>query len=197
MAQRTTQAPAEVVIGATSELARITQAVAEPVIFTTNELARVTQVLAEVVFSATVTPPVIPTPTVKSSTFDAGIGGEGNGGEWFLCAQLTDSSIEDRDKVVKSFRVTGKLTSGQYAIYGYAPSENIDVAAIEAGTGSRTGQKTLPNSARVVQSARQQLNVSNAMLHTVRLSGIWTEDGSIKDRIDEICVEVAQQGIRR
>lgn len=131
------------------------------------------------------------TPTVNTVRFDDGVGTA-----WMLAPQITDSGVEQRDKVIKSFRAIGKLTEPKYAVYGYGPTEQIDVAAIENGTGSKTGLKTLTGTASVSQTARQQLNIPNCMAHTVRLSGEWDGEG-IKDRIDEILVEVAEQGIRR
>jgi hypothetical protein len=123
----------------------------------------------------------------------------GKGGlavNWFLVPQLSDSGVELRDKTIKSFRATGKMTNPQFQIYSYGPEEGIDVAAIEAGTDSTTGAILLTDTTQVTQTPRHQINVVNAMTHTVRLAGIWPGTGE-PDRVDEIVYEVSQQGVRR
>jgi hypothetical protein len=135
-------------------------------------------------------PPVMP-PVAETARFDAGLGNT-----WYLVPQLTDSGGELRDKVIKAFRATGKMTVPQFSVYAYGPEKEINVTDIEDGVRSSSGKKPLPSTTQVVQSARKQINVPNAMLHTVRLEGTWDGTG-MKDRIDEIVYEVAQQGIRR
>jgi hypothetical protein len=123
--------------------------------------------------------------------FDAG---EGN--EYFLCAPVVDSGQELRSKVVKSVRQTGKRTNVNAKIYSYDVDDNIDVTALEDGTGSTTGAIALDDSTQVSQSPRVQTNCPNAVLHTVRIDGSDVGQ-SERDRIDEIVVEVAEMGVRR
>jgi hypothetical protein len=142
-------------------------------------------------FGGDVPPPPTPTPEARTVRFDAGLGSN-----WWIVPQLDDSSDNLRDKAVKSFVATGKMTVPRFSIYAYGPADNIDVATIEAGTNSASGKKLLPTTTQVQRSARKQINIPNAMLHTVRLEGTWDGQG-IVDRVDEIVYEVARQGIRR
>lgn len=130
-------------------------------------------------------------PSVGTFRFD-----DGNGNEWFLASPPSNSGVGERDKVIKSFRATGKMTAPQYAIYGYGPSDSIDTADIEAGTNSSTGLKSFTTTAGVAQTPRIQINVPNCMQHLVRVSGVWDGTG-VKDRVDQILYEVATQGVRR
>lgn len=151
---------------------------------------RVSQLVVELGYSPTTTPPTdSPTPV-----FAFGLGAlEVN---WWLVPQLSDSGIELRDKVVKSFRATGKLSNPKFQVYGYGPTQEIDMDDIEEGINSRTGLIIMPDTNQVAQSKRFPVNVPNCMTHTVRLQGMYPGTGE-RDRIDEIVYEVAQQGIRR
>lgn len=152
----------------------------------------ISQFIAEIgVPSGSVVPPSGPRP-VTTSVFD----GEGLGNEWWIALQLTDSGDELRDKNIKPFRVTGKGSNRVAKFYRYGPEDDVDVSAIEAGTGF-TVEADVPDAAtHVERSARLGLNVPNAMTWTCRLQGEWDGTG-IRDRVDEISIEVARQGIRR
>ena len=121
--------------------------------------------------------------------------GEGLGNNWFIALQLSDSGDELRDKVVKSVRVTGKVTNCRAKVYGYGPMQNISVEDIEKGNGQRVTVQ-IPNTDDVQQSKRHQINVPNCMTHTIRIEGSWPGEGR-PDRVDEITMEVSRQGIRR
>lgn len=138
-----------------------------------------------------VPPPPVTPPNARTMIFDAG-----NGAEWYVVLQLSDSSNNLRDKVVKSFIATGKMTVPQFSIYAYGPQKNINMTDIEDGTNSSSGKKSLPSTTQVQRTARRQINIPNAMLHTCRLEGIWDGEG-LRDQVHEICYEVADQGIRR
>lgn len=191
-------------IGADVGSAQISQLIAEIASEASGGAAQISQEVIEIGANASTAvisqltielgrgPEVIPpadTP-VGAFTFD-----EGLGNTWFIVPQLSDSGIELRDKVVKPFRVTGKVSNARGKIYRYGPTENIDIDAIEAGTGYAT-VVPLIDTTQVVQSKRHPVNVPNAMLHTIRIEGQWDGTGE-RDRIDEIIYEVAQQGIRR
>ena len=152
----------------------------------------ISQFVVELLVPLSEAPPPPPvTPRVETVRFDAGAGSS-----WYLVAQLTDSGIELRDKTVKAFRATGKMTVPQFSIYGYGPTKAINVTDIEDGINSNTGKLALPTTTQVVQTARKQLNVANVMTHTFRLEGVWDGTGE-PDRIDEVVYEVAQMGVRR
>lgn len=138
-----------------------------------------------------VPPPPTPPPPVSTGRFDAGLGNY-----WYIVPQLSDSGDELRDKVIKAFHVTGKMTAPYFSVYTYGPAQDIDVDDIEDGINSNSGKKALPSTTQVQRTARKQINCPNAELHTCRLEGTWDGEG-MKDRIDEIAYEIARQGIRR
>lgn len=138
-------------------------------------------------------PEIVPPDESPVRTFTVGAG---LGSSWYIVLQLSDSGHELRDKVVKSLRVTGKLTNAVAKIYAYGPKEDIAVEQIEDGIGQKA-TIALTNTTQVQQSRRFQVNVKNAMTHTVRVEGSGGNAGDIRDRIDEIVYEVARQGVRR
>ncbi len=133
-----------------------------------------------------------------------GIGTErfdnGNGTAYFVAAQIADSGDELRSKTVKSIRVTSKRTNSSGMIFGYDINDPINMSDLENGTRSDTrmitAPQSFPDSAQVTQSKRKSVNISNAVLWTVRIEGDCTGE-TVMDRIDKICVEVADQGARR
>jgi hypothetical protein len=135
------------------------------------------------------TPP--PVGGMATKRFDAG-----TGNSYWLLPQLSDSGIELRDKVVKAVRITGKVTDAAFKVYGYGATEELNIASMEAGTNSRTGAVAIPDSTGVKSTQRYQVNVPGSALHTVRIEGEWGGD-DIKDRVDEVIVELAEQGARR
>jgi hypothetical protein len=137
-------------------------------------------------------PEVVPPERSPTSTFTVGAG---LGLDWFIALQLSDSGYELRDKVVKSVRVTGKVTQAKVKVYGYGPKEDINIEDIEDGTGQKC-MVTLDDTQHVQQSRRFQINVKNAMVHTIRIEGRSSDTG-IPDRIDEAVYEVARMGVRR
>jgi hypothetical protein len=187
MADRVTKLGEEALVNAGGAAVRVTKLGQEAAVHAPLANVRVTKLGVEVLRSVN----VVPSATSGTFRFDAGLGTS-----WYLVPQLTDSGVELRDKVVKAFRATGKMTVPQFSVYGYGPEDEVNVTAIENGTDSNTGKIALPDSALVVQSPRQQVNVPNSVLHTIRLEGVWDGEG-IPDRIDEIVYEVAQQGVRR
>lgn len=134
--------------------------------------------------------PPSPPPSSGTFTFDSGLGNK-----WFLALQLSDSGIELRDKVIKALRATGKFSNARIKVYAYGPLEDILVDDIELGTNAKC-EVLLPDTTQVQQSRRFQINVKNAMNHTIRIEGEWDGTG-MRDRIDELIYEIARQGVRR
>lgn len=165
---------------------QISQLIAQA--FQTTGPDQISQLTIELLRGPEIIPPA-DNPT-QVFTFDAGLGND-----YFLALQPSDSAIEGRDKVVKAVRVTGKVTNAFARVYAYGPVEDIDVDAVEAGTGAKT-TVLLEDCPMVRQSKRHPVNVPNAMMHLIRVEGRWDGSGE-RDRIDEIFYEVSQQGIRR
>jgi hypothetical protein len=111
--------------------------------------------------------------------------------------QFTDGGSEDRPKVVKRPRVTGKITTGSIGIHGCAEDEEIDVDTLEAGNaGSKSGAVTLSPSAGVVYRASEDVAVSGLMAFTLNIEGTWDGVGD-PDRIDEAVCDVIVRGSRK
>lgn len=151
----------------------------------------VSQLVIEVMSPFTGSPP----PTTESSTmrFDAG-----NGSEWWLLAQLSDSGQELRSKVVKDPYIIGRTTNGHLRVYRFDVGQEIDIEAMEDDErlSGASRSRPIPDKSEVTQSAMIKTNVTNASMHTIRVSGDDT-DQPVRDRLDQICYQIAQQGVRR
>jgi len=134
----------------------------------------------------------VPSGDTATKRFDAGTGNA----DWWILPQLSDSGVELRDKTIKAVRITGKVTEASFEVYGYGATEELDIASMIAGTNSRTGAVAIPDTTGVESTQRFQVRVPRSALHTVRVEGTWDGEG-IKDRIDEIEYEIAEQGVRR
>ena len=121
---------------------------------------------------------------------------EGEGNSYYLVAPVVDSGEELRSKTVKSIRVTGKKTNVSVMGYAYDVDTPINVTDLEDGTNSTTGAILLDDSTQVTQSERKQVNMPNAVLHTVRVEGDDTGEET-RDRIDEVVTEQSEIGVRR
>lgn len=116
---------------------------------------------------------------------------------WYIAAQYSDDGDELRSHVVKPLHVTAKTTEGSIGVFGAQPSQVIDVTALEAGNASSlTGAVSLTSTADVALGQMIPVNVPNLSVSTVRVEGTFSGSG-IKDRVDEIVVQRASQGVRR
>lgn len=125
-------------------------------------------------------------------------GGAGTSVFGYISWQFTDDGSEDRDKAVKSIRVTAKLSEAATAgIHGAGAGEIIPVTTLEAGnSGSKSGSIPLIFTTAVGQGARIPLNVPNLGVWTARIDDTWSGSG-IKFRVDEVVVERSVGGVRR
>lgn len=191
-------------VGADGGSAQASQLIAEASIGPTDSDAQISQLSVESGSSASTAiisqltielgrgPEVVPPADAPVGTFTVGAG---LGLDWFLALQLSDSGEELRDKVIKSLRATGKVTRAKMKVYGYGPKENIQVEDIEDGVGQKV-LVSLDDTTQVQQTKRLPVNVKNAMMHSLRIEGIWDGVG-IPDRVDELVYEIARQGRRR
>lgn len=128
---------------------------------------------------------------IQTARFDSGLGNS-----WYLVAPVADSGDELRSKVMKAMRVTGRRTRAAMKAYSYDIDDPINVTDLENGTNSTTGAVALDDSTQVSQSPRSQVNVPNAVLHTIRVEGNDTGQTE-RDQVHEVVYEVAEQGVRR
>lgn len=151
---------------------------------------RIAQLTIELGRGPIVTPPA--DSPVGTFVFDLGLGCD-----YYIVPQLSDSGQELRDKVVKAMYLTGKVTNASLGLFGYGATNPIDVELIEAGNiNSLTGVVTIPDVSLVTETKRYPINCRNVRIHTIRVQGRWDGTG-IRDRIDEMVYEVAEQGARR
>jgi hypothetical protein len=81
-------------------------------------------------------------------------------------------------------------------LYGYGADDDIDIAALEDNTDSVSGAVSLGTTTGTKITTRKQLCCPNLNMYTPRVSGTWAGTGT-KDRVDEILVEAAIEGVRR
>ncbi len=124
----------------------------------------------------------------------------GEGSNWYVVASISDSGDELRSKVLKAVRVTSRRTNSSAMAFGYDVNQEISISDLETGTRSNSRMTTNPqsftDSAEVSQSERKPINITNAVLSTVRIEGDDTGNEE-RDTIHEITVEQAIQGVRR
>ena len=138
-------------------------------------------------------PPPTVTPSTGTFVFDGG-----QRADWMLLLQPSDSGDPLRTKLVKAVNVIGRMTNPEFMVYKWDVLEGIDVDDAVDGLNSATGAVTLPSTTEVTQSARSQVNVTNAAQHSLRLSGTWDANVSrLKDQIHRIVYEVSSWGVRR
>jgi len=121
--------------------------------------------------------------------------GTGNGNAYYAVAPLTDSGNEERSKTLTAMRATGKFTNVSLQAYGYDVETPINITDLEDGANASV-TVAISDSTEVAQSARQQINVANAVLHTVRIEGDDTGEAT-RDRLDELLVTGSIMGVRR
>jgi len=155
--------------------------------------AKSTAIISQLTIECGRGPEVIPPDETPLGTFTIGFGGLAI--NWWLVPSISDDSIELRSKVIKSVRVTGKVSGANVKVYTYQPTEDINVTDLEDGLNSAV-MVILDDTTQVVQSARFSVNVPNAILETVRVEGLWRGVGQ-PDQLHEICWERAAQGVRR
>lgn len=120
----------------------------------------------------------------------------GDGSAYYIVPPVSDSGNEERSKVIKPVRVTGKLTNVVIKVYTYDVGDPVLVSDLETGVNSASGSIALSDTSQVTQSERQPINCPNAVLSTIRIEGDDTGEPS-RDRIDESLYEQAIQGVRR
>jgi len=151
----------------------------------------VTQVVAEIMV------PFVDTTTAGTAdtlTFDAG-----EGSAWWIVPQLSDSGNELTTKNTKSIYLVGRVTNCEAMGYAYDVEQPIVVADLEDGvrtnTTNITRPQSFPDTTHVTQTKRKPINIVGT-LQTCRVSGDDTGNAA-RDRLDQICMEISDQGVRR
>lgn len=115
---------------------------------------------------------------------------------YYLAASFSDSGQPQRPKRIgPGVQVNGKITNGAAKVYGAASTNAIPVSDLESGSNPLV-TLTLSNDAGVIEGARQEVNISNQKLHTIRIGGTWPGTGD-RDRIESFGYEHGIEGARR
>lgn len=112
---------------------------------------------------------------------------------YYFLIQPTDNGEEQRNKRIKSVRVTGRVTSPVVQIHGANRGDTIDVGDMEAGTDSASGNIALTTSGVIKRQYKAQFEVKNLAIWALRFSGTWDGSDDV-DEIEEIVVELDTHG---
>lgn len=112
---------------------------------------------------------------------------------YYFATQPADFGSEEFAKMIKYFRLTGRVTSFSIQIHGARGGGEIDIDDIEAGTNSLTGNITLPDSTSIEHQFRVRRKVKRLRNFSIRGAGTWDGTGEV-DRIDELVVEISEHG---
>jgi hypothetical protein len=115
---------------------------------------------------------------------------------YYLLWQPSDDGEESKSKQIHSIRPVGKFTSMKIQIHGARPGEPLIVANMEAGANSISGDIAFPDTDEITRGLVGKMAYKNLAMYAIRLSGNWDGAG-MKDRIDEIAVEVSTHGRAR
>ena len=117
---------------------------------------------------------------------------------WFLCYNLTDSGVEMIGKIIHKLRVKAKLTSAVLQIYAVFPNSVINIDDLTTGDNP-VFETSLEDSPTVEQYEMIKCRVKNALMWTVRISGISVNSGTIDslDSLQEISVDYSVAGQQR
>ncbi len=114
---------------------------------------------------------------------------------YYLVWQPTDDGMEDMSKVLYSLRPQGKGQSVKIQIHGARPGQELNVSDMETGTNF-IAEISFDDTAAITRYLQTQIRVKNLANYAIRYSGVWDGTG-MKDRLDELVVEVGTHGRRR
>lgn len=100
----------------------------------------------------------------------------GSGDEVPYYAAWSGISHPSQNLSVRAARMKGKVTDGLLQVYGWDEDEDIDYAALEAGTGALI-DLSMSTTTGIVRKFRKRFNAPNCGLAILRLSGTWSGNG--------------------
>lgn len=115
---------------------------------------------------------------------------------YYLIWQPSDDGVEDLCKQIHSLRPEGKFTGLKAQIHGSRPGGELIISDMENGTNSLSGDMTFADSDEITMYLKRKAKLKNLGKYAIRLSGTWNGSG-MKDRLDELDVEVSAHGKRR
>lgn len=138
---------------------------------------------------------------VKTFRFADGEAG-GSSIPWYVVWQVTDDGVEELPKRLHSFQMTAKLTSPIIQVHGARPGQRLSVSNIETGTGADanayfSGDINMPTTAALTDYLQRTVRLSGLSNYAIRIAGTWSTSDAVKDRLDELVVEVSPHGRAR
>ena len=115
---------------------------------------------------------------------------------YYFALQPSDAGQESKQKYIKTYRVTGRVTSPIIQVHGAEAGEDISISDIENGTNSLSGNIALTTTTGINRAFFAQQLVKKLQLFTIRFSGEWAGTGEV-DRIDEIVLGVGVHGMKQ
>ncbi len=112
---------------------------------------------------------------------------------YYLIWQPSDDGAEEESKRLHSIRPVGKFTDMKIQVHGARPGGEINIADMETGSDSYSGDIVFGNTTILTRYLRKKIKVQNLGMYAIRLSGVWDGFGA-KDRLDEIAIEVSVHG---
>lgn len=113
----------------------------------------------------------------------------------YIVWQPTDDGMESMSKVIHSVRPQGKFTSMKVQIHGAKPGEDLNIADMEAGT-NYIAEIAFTDTDEITRYLLKNTKIKNLANYALRLSCTWDGVG-VKDRLDELVVEVGVHGRKR
>lgn len=114
---------------------------------------------------------------------------------WYVIWQPSDDGLEAGSKRIHMVRLTAKATSPVLQIHGAKPGNEINISNMETGT-SPLIQKSLTTTTVIKRALELTFRITGIAIYAVRLGGTWNGTG-MKDRLDELAIEVSTHGKNR
>lgn len=135
---------------------------------------------------------------IGSIQFDTFVWNSASGDEvnYYAAWELQATSTLNQNKSVRAAKVSGKLTNGQFMLYGYDSNEAVDLTNLEAGNNPSI-QIALGTSTSVKTSFRIPFNSPNNFMFSPRVSGTYNGVDEAVDRINGVILEYFSSGVRR
>lgn len=106
---------------------------------------------------------------------------------YYAAWHFSDEGSGNLEEEIEYVTLTAKLTSGNMQVYTLQQGDDVDIAAIEAGTGSASGNISFSNTTAVTRYPLVEVNLPESSMYAVRVSGTWAGSGT-KDRIDKVAL---------
>jgi hypothetical protein len=140
--------------------------------------------------------------TYQLETFRYGDGAASGTINWYIVWQPSDDNLENMAKRIHSFQMTAKATNPIIQVHGARPGNRISVTNMETGTGADTnayfsGNIPMTTTTHLTDYLQKTVRINGLSSYAIRLSGGWVTTDPIRDRLDELIMEVSAHGHAR